>query len=259
MERDGEVAAGSRAEAASGRGEYGIDGGAVAIGVFGVLLTALASTAFWAYLHRRCKLAGFAGLAGLAVAASAADYLYSSGSGKRAVWSELLDELDLRGDEDVLDVGCGRGAVLMAAAHRVPEGRAVGADLWRRQDQSGNSRVATEQNALVEGVRDRVEVVDADARDLPFPPASFDLVTSSLMIHNIKGTEGRNRALSEIVRVLRAGGRLRIVDFPGAGRYAEVLREAGCVDISVRRLDWRTWFGIPGHHLRLVLARKSSD
>ena len=46
------------------------------------------------------------------VAGSAASYLYSTGPGKRAIWAQLLDELGLRGDEHVLDVGCGprRGA-----------------------------------------------------------------------------------------------------------------------------------------------------
>jgi hypothetical protein len=82
-------------------------------------------------------------------------FLYSTGPGKRAIWAKLLDELGLRGDEQVLDVGCGRGAVLMLAARRLPAGRAVGADVWRRRDQSGNSRAAAERNAVAGGVRDR--------------------------------------------------------------------------------------------------------
>jgi SAM-dependent methyltransferase len=98
---------------------------------------------------------------------------------------------------------------------------------------------------------------DADARDLPFPSASFDVVVSSLTIHNIPGTDGRRQALHEAVRVLRGGGRLRIID-QGGDRYAEVLGDAGCVDITVRRLDWRTWYGIPGHHLQLITATKPS-
>jgi hypothetical protein len=40
----------------------------------------------------------------------------------------------------VLDIGCGRGAVLISAAHRLPRGQATGADIWRLRDQTGNSR-----------------------------------------------------------------------------------------------------------------------
>ncbi len=257
MESIGEVAARGCGDSAVRRGRYGIDGGAIVIPVFGALQVGLASTVLWAMRHRRCGIAKLVGIAGLAVAGSAASYLYSTGRGKFAVWTDVLDELSLRGNEDVLDVGCGRGAVLLLAAHRLPEGNAVGADIWRRRDQSGNSRAATERNAVVEGVRDRVDLVNADARDLPFRSASFDVVVSNLTIHNIPGTEGRRLALYEAVRVLRAGGRLRIVDLPNPDRYAEVLRDAGCVDVSVRRLDWRTWFGVPGHHQTLVAATKS--
>jgi arsenite methyltransferase len=49
----------------------------------------------------------------------AAGYFYSTGPGKLSVWKELLDELGLRGDEHVLDIGCGRGA---ASSSRQPTG-----------------------------------------------------------------------------------------------------------------------------------------
>ena len=237
------------------RGRYGIDGGYAGLAVFGVMEAGLAATVAWAARRRRPGVAALAAVGGAAVAGSAASYLYSTGPGKRAIWAQLLDELGLRGDEHVLDVGCGRGAVLMLAAGRVPAGRAVGADVWRRRDQSGNGRAAAERNAVAEGVRDRVELVDADARDLPFASASFDVVVSSLAISNIREAGGRARALREAVRVLRPGGRLRIVD-DGARRYAAVLREAGCTGVSVRQLDWRTWYGLPGHHIPLVAAAR---
>jgi arsenite methyltransferase len=191
----------------------------------------------------------------MAMLAVAAGYFYSAGPGKLSVWKELLDELDFRGEEHVLDIGCGRGAVLISAAHRLPRGRATGVDIWRLRDQTGNTRSAAERNAMVEGVSERVEVVDADARDLPFPPESFDVVLSSLTFDNIHGSQERAGALREAVRVLRPGGRMRVVD-ERADRYAPILQSAGCVDVEVRRLDWRTWYGLPGHHMTLVSARK---
>jgi SAM-dependent methyltransferase len=72
---------------------------------------------------------------------------------------------------------------------------------------------------------------------------------------NIRDAGGRAQALREAVRVLRPGGRLRILE-EGAGRYAAVLRDAGCTDVAVRQLDWRTWYGLPGHHMTLVAAGK---
>ena len=256
MEPVAEVRAPGRRGRVGQRARYGIDGGFAGLAVFAAIEAGLAGTVAWAVRHRRPAIAVLAGVGGAAVTGSAANYLYCTGPGKRAIWAQLLDELGLRGDEDVLDVGCGRGAVLMLAARRLPAGRAVGADIWRRRDQSGNGRAAAERNAVAEGVAGRVDLVDADARDLPFASASFDVVVSSLAISNIRDADGRARALREAARVLRPGGRLRIVD-DGAGRYAAVLRDAGCTGVAVRQLGWQTWYGLPGHHMTLVTAGKA--
>ena len=237
------------------RARYGVDGGYGGIAFFLLVGACLLAGERWAS-GRDKRLAGSVAKTGIMVVlAVAAGYFYSTGPGKLSVWKGLLDDLDLRGDEHVLDIGCGRGAVLISAAHRLPRGRATGADIWRLRDQTGNSQAAAERNAMVEGVSERVEFADADARDLPFPPGSFDVVLSNLTFSNIRGSEQRARALREAIRVLRPGGRMRVVD-ERADRYAPVLQGAGCVDVEVRRLDWRTWSGLPGHHFTLVSARK---
>jgi len=238
------------------RGEYGLDGHYPRLGLFvqAAVEAAAVAVAVQALRRGRLVLAGASGAAAVGVGALTAGGLYSTRRGKFEVWSEILDELDLRGDEHVLDIGCGRGAVLLLAAQRVPNGRAVGADIWLSRDQSGNSRASTERNALLEGVSDRVELVHADARDLSFDAATFDLVVSSLVFHNIAGDDGRDRALRQAVRVLRPGGRLRIVDFL-PDRYIEPLKAAGCSEVSVRPLDWRMGFGIPVNVTGLVSAR----
>jgi SAM-dependent methyltransferase len=92
----------------------------------------------------------------------------------------------------VLDLGCGRGAVLTAVAKRLTTGTATGIDLWGAEhDQSGNAREATLANAEIEGVSARVRVETGDMRQLTFADASFDLVVSSLAIHNIPSRAGR--------------------------------------------------------------------
>src|SRR5579872_2869287 len=121
----------------------------------------------------------------------------------------LLDLIAWRGDETVLDVGCGRGLLLVGAAKRLTSGKAVGIDIWQWQDLSGNRPDAALENARLEGVADRVEVKDGDARKIPFPDASFDVVLSSLAIHNIPALPERLQAIREMVRVLKPGGQDR--------------------------------------------------
>ena len=256
MTSTGHAAAGRRHAEPGLRARYGVDGGVIPFLVYGAALTVL-TLIFARQRHHRGGLATLAVSAAVATAGSAGSYLYSTGPGKRSIWTEILDALALLGDEQVLDVGCGRGAVLMLAAHRVPSGKAVGIDIWRQRDQNGNRQI-TEHNAVVEGVHDRVEVLDGDARELPFPDSSFDLVVSNLTLHNIGNTDERKVALREAVRVLRPGGRLRIVDLH-ARTYVKPLQDAGCLDVAVHRLDWRTWCGVPGHHLNLVEARVSMN
>jgi arsenite methyltransferase len=186
----------------------------------------------------------------------AASYLYTTRRGKFVVWAELLDRLGLRGDERTLDLGCGRGAVLLLAAQHLTTGRAVGVDLWRSADQSGNSAATARRNAIAEGVADRVELHTGDMTALPFEENSFDLVLSSLAIHNISGRAGREKAISEAVRVLRPGGRLMIADIRATRQYQAQLAKIGMIDVARSRLGWRFWWGGPWAATRLVTATK---
>jgi SAM-dependent methyltransferase len=154
----------------------------------------------------------------------------SSYYGKFRARDKLLDSLHLRGDETVLDVGCGHGLLLIAAAKRLKRGRSIGIDLWSQVDQGNNSREATLENARLEGVAERVEVRDGDMRKLPFADASVDAVVANLAIHNISSREGRREAIAEIVRVLKPGGQAALMDFKHVGQYAEDLRRSGIAD-----------------------------
>ena len=143
----------------------------------------------------------------------------------------LLDGLALRGDETVLDVGCGRGLLLIGAAKRLTTGKAVGVDIWQAEDLSGNRPEATLENARLEGVAERVEVKDGDARRLPFADGTFDVIVTKEVLHNIYNAAERDTAVREIARVLRPGGRLFLADVRHTGRYAQVLRECGLEDL----------------------------
>jgi SAM-dependent methyltransferase len=233
------------------RGSYGIDApywaAAFAVLIIAELALAITSGRTWPFLPV---------LVLLAVAASA---LYTTLRGKFLVWAELLDKSNLRGDERVLDLGCGRGAVLLPAAQHLTTGRAVGVDLWRGADQSGNSAEATRRNAVAEGVADRVELHTGDMTALPFEDNSFDVVVSSLAIHNIRGRAGREKAIDEAVRVLRPGGRLMIADIRGTRRHEAHLAKIGMSDVARRGLGWRFWWGGPWAATRLVTATKPTS
>jgi SAM-dependent methyltransferase len=97
--------------------------------------------------------------------------VWGSKVGKLHLRDKMIDSVSWRGDEQVLDVGCGHGLMLIGAAKRLTTGHALGIDIWQQEDQASNSSRATLENALREGVADRVELRDSDARELPFDRA----------------------------------------------------------------------------------------
>lgn len=159
--------------------------------------------------------------------------------GKARLRDHMLGVRKWRGDELVLDVGAGRGLMAVGAAKRVPDGRVIAVDIWRKEDLSGNSPEALEANARRVGVADRIEVRGDDARSLQLADASVDVVLSVLCIHNIEPLADREHALVEIVRVLRPGGCVLIADYIGTPAYARWFDQAGLVVTaprSVRRI-----------------------
>ncbi|QBD80258.1 class I SAM-dependent methyltransferase [Ktedonosporobacter rubrisoli] len=245
-----------RSQLTERRGDYGFDAPYMPV-TLGLLGVGFLSLGILALRKIRSWIPGIVLLAnGAYFLLSMTGFLYTTRLGKFLVWAEILARLGLRGDEHVLDLGCGRGAVLLMAAALLPHGRAVGVDLWKTSDQSGNAADVTRQNAVLEGVAERVELQTADMRKLPFANNTYDVVLSSLAIHNITEESGRMEVLTEAVRVLKPGGKLIITDFQQTERYAEHLRALGMSDVSNRRLDWRFWYGSPWTMVRLVSARK---
>jgi len=158
--------------------------------------------------------------------------IFSSKVGKLRARDRLLDDLHLSGNETVLDVGCGRGLLLIGAAKRLANGKAVGLDLWSQHDLADNRSTATMENARIEGVEQRVEVHNGDMRKMPFGDGVFDAIVASNSIHNIYNREGRRQAIGEIVRVLKSGGQVASLDIRHTAEYAEELRAAGMADVE---------------------------
>lgn len=173
--------------------------------------------------------------------------------GKFRLRDALLSRIAWRGDERVLDVGCGHGLLLVAAAKRLSTGRVVGIDIWSQADQADNRPEKTAENARLEGVADRVEVCDGDARKLDFPDEAFDVVVSSFALHNIPKSQERERAIREIIRVLKPGGRVAIVDVWRISQYRRIFRESRLENLW---LSWPSfWFVVPSFILTAAKPR----
>jgi ubiquinone/menaquinone biosynthesis C-methylase UbiE len=118
--------------------------------------------------------------------------------------SMTIDSAGLKPGDSVLDVGCGTGGVTIPAKQRVgASGKAAGID------PSPEMIAVAQHKAQRKGLEIdfRMGVIEA----LPYPDTSFDVVTSSLMMHHLP-EQLKVKGLAEIYRVLKPGGRLLIAD-----------------------------------------------
>ncbi|MBS0516712.1 MAG: methyltransferase domain-containing protein [Proteobacteria bacterium] len=215
---------------------YGLDApvavrNMLVVAAFGIISLITRLLGVWSRQDAIAVIARPLMLAGLGFGAMALWMIYDSKIGKIRERERYLDKINWKGHERVLDVGCGLGLFLIGAAKRLSTGRAVGIDKWQQEDLSGNNAEGTIRNALIEDVADKVEVNTGDARHLPFADASFDVVLSSMALHNIYNADERQTAVREIARVLAPGGRVLIIDVRYTSTYAATLRDAGLTDV----------------------------
>jgi SAM-dependent methyltransferase len=138
--------------------------------------------------------------------------LCSSGWWARTVERDLLPwglaGVDL--GEDVLEIGPGFGATTRVLARR-----------------PGSLTVVELSESYCERLRqtldDDVEIVQADATDMPFADGRFSAVVCFTMLHHVPSPELQDRLLAEVSRVLRAGGVFAGTDSLGTGRAFKLL------------------------------------
>jgi arsenite methyltransferase len=164
---------------------------------------------------------------GVALLVTAGLMMLYSKVGKMRHRDRMIRMAALKGDERVLDVGTGRGLLLIAAAKKLSAGHAVGIDIWKASDLSENLRERTQKNLALEGVADRCELIDSPAEKMQFADSHFDVVLSNMCLHNIPKAGERREACMEIVRVLKPGGAAVISDFKNTGSYARAFKDAG--------------------------------
>jgi arsenite methyltransferase len=186
---------------------------------------------------------------GWIIAGGAMMYMYSK-VGKFRHRDRMLNQINWNGNEQALDVGTGRGLLLIGAAKRMTAGKAIGIDIWNQEDLSGNNLQNLERNIEIEGVRGRTEIRNEDAQKMSSPDDTFDAVVSLACLHNIYNAPGRTLACNEISRVLKPGGTAVISDFRHMGEYLEAFKKAG---LDAQKLPI-TFDSFPP--MRILTARK---
>ena len=223
------------------KADYGLDAPIVVrnlfiFGVLSVLVGIIVLVIFSFGLMVMSIIGGLILFTGICLMITGSLMIFSSKIGKIKQREKLLDILSFRGNENVLDVGCGRGLYLVGAAKRLSSGSVVGIDIWQGEDLLNNSLKNTLANASREGVINKVSINTADMRDIPFENDHFDLVLSCLAIHNIYDVTEREKALLEILRVLKVGGKLCIIDMSHINEYIKVFEHNGVTVQTLRAL-----------------------
>jgi ubiquinone/menaquinone biosynthesis C-methylase UbiE len=126
---------------------------------------------------------------------------------ERAFRDGMIDAARIEPGQSVLDVGCGTGALAIAAKRRVGAGgRVCGIDA------SSEMIARAREKARKAGLEVSFEAGVIES--LPFADGTFDVVTATIMLHHLP-EDVRRLGLREIRRVLKPGGRLFVVDFGG--------------------------------------------
>ena len=116
----------------------------------------------------------------------------------------IIELAELRGDEDVVDVGCGTGLTMLRIAEQHPGCRGCGIDLSAKMIEVARNDAA--QRGLL------VDLRVGSITDLPYLDQSFDLVLTNIMFHHLDIAEKR-KAVAEIARVLKTSGRYVSAEF----------------------------------------------
>jgi ubiquinone/menaquinone biosynthesis C-methylase UbiE len=137
--------------------------------------------------------------------------------------SRLIDQAGLQPGERVLDLGCGTGTLAIQAKLGQPSATIVGLD--------GDPEVLRRARRKAAEAGVEVELDEGYSTELPYADASFDVVLSTLFFHHLTSSDKR-RTATEVLRVLRPGGRLHVADW---GRPADAAMRV--LSTSIRLLD----------------------
>lgn len=116
----------------------------------------------------------------------------------------VVSNLNWNGEGQLLDIGCGSGALTIELAKKYPHAEVVGIDYWGGHWEY--SKKVCERNAEIEGVADRVTFQKASAAALPFEDDRFDVIVSNLVFHEVGNVKDKKELIREALRVLKKNG-----------------------------------------------------
>ena len=125
-------------------------------------------------------------------------------TGERRFKRRLIDVAGIVAGQDVLDLGCGTGTLALMISQMRPGARVAGLDIDPRI-------LAIARRKIADAGAD-IAIHEGSATSPPLPPASFDRVLTTLMLHHLT-TEQKRETLNAVRRLLRPGGELHIADW----------------------------------------------
>ena len=128
---------------------------------------------------------------------------YEGGGVQGKILDNVLRYLDWDGFGELLDIGCGSGALTIRAAKKFPDAQCVGMDYWGAMWDYAQAQC--EKNARLEGVAGRVRFRKGDAARLDFPDAAFDAAVSNFVFHEVRTQPDKLALIREALRVLKPG------------------------------------------------------
>lgn len=169
-----------------------------------------------------------------------ARYLFSpqGGNVQNQIRELILSNLNWHGTGQMLEIGCGSGALTIALAKKFTEMQIIGIDYWG--EQWGYSKKVCEKNAKIEGVAGQVKFQQASAAELPFDDNSMDVVVSNLVFHEVVGVRDKKELVREALRTVKRGGKFVFQDlfmwrqiYGDPDQLAETIRRWGVREVKL--------------------------
>ena len=166
---------------------------------------------------------------------------------------KFFQELDLKKGTAFLDVACGRGAYSLAAAEIIgQDGRIVAVDLWEE------GILTLREEAASKGIQNITAYASDVAQKIPIEDNCVDVCLMATVLHDLVADKIEQQVLKEIVRVMKSGGTLAIVEFykkegpPGPPKPVRLSPEEVDQMLSVHGFQQKRYTGIgPDHYLQI--------